>query len=110
MCVCQCCIKNHAYIVTCTNIKSELTTEQILIYEPYLQLNFPFICDLMDTSKSDEPVSPDLLSGMKMDCSSQLQAKRWSYSSLREYLDEMSLFAGKNLLVSQHACKVVVVL
>ena len=108
--VCSSMLRQKPYIVTCKNTRSELTTEQILTSEPYLQLNFPCICDLMDSSKSDEPVSPDLLSGMKMDCSSQLQAKRWSYSSLREYFDEMSLFAGKNLLVSQHACKVVVVL
>ena len=104
--VCSSVLLQKPYIVTCKNIRSKLTTEQILIFEPYLQLNFPFICDLMDSSKSDEPVSPDLLSGMKIDCSSHLQAQRWSYSSLREYLDKMSLFAGKNLLVSEHACKV----
>ena len=106
--VCSSMLLHKPYIVTCKNIRSELTTEQILIFEPYMQLNFPFICDLMDSDKSNEPVPPDLLSGMKFDCSSQLQAKRWSYSSLREYLDEMSLFAGKNLLVSAYACKIVV--
>ena len=104
--VCSSMLLQKPYVVTCKNIRSELTTEQILTSEPYLQLNFPLIYDLMDSSKSDKPVPPDLLGGMKIDCSSQLQAKRWSYSSLREYLDEMSLFAGKNLLVSQHACNI----
>ena len=101
--VCLSMLLHKPYIVTCANIRSGLTTEDILIFEPYQQLLDVLIYNLMVSRKADEPVPPGLLSGII--CSSQLQAKRWTYSSLREYLDEMSLFAGKNLLVSEHACK-----
>ena len=86
-----------------TAVCGDLSTNQILKFEPYYQLNPSTVCELMNSSKStdaDKPVSPVLLHEMRTCFEPSLQPRTHNYSSLRECLDKMSLFAGRNRIVS----------
>ena len=57
------------------------------------------VYELMDSSKNDQPVSQALLGEVSKLC--QLpQLESQNYLSLREHLDKMSIYAGRNPLVS----------
>ena len=88
------------YILNSAGISSDLSTEEILSFEPYYQLSPSSVCELMDSSKADELVSQSLLDEVKTRC--QLpQLELQSYSCLRKCIDELSIFLGRNILVSQ---------
>ena len=88
------------YILNSAGISSDLSTEEILSFEPYYQLSPSSVCELMDSSKADELVSQSLLDEVKTRC--QLpQLELQSHSCLRKCIDKLSIFSDRNLLVSQ---------
>ena len=78
---------------------NQLLTKEALFFEPYYLLSPSSVCELMDSSKSDQPVSSALLSEVR-ECCQQPQLESQSHMSLKKHLDNMSIFAGRNLLVS----------
>ena len=78
---------------------NHIFTKEALFFEPYCLLSPPTVCKLMDSSKNDQPVSPALLNEVR-ECYQQLQLESQSHLSLREHLDSMSIFVGRNPLVS----------
>ena len=57
------------------------------------------MCELMDSSKADEPVSQTLFHEVQTIC--QLHhLEPQTHSCLRKNVDELSLFAGRNPIVS----------
>ena len=86
-------------ILSCTDDNCHLSTEKVLFFEPYHLLSPSSVCELMDSSKSDQPVSPTLLNEVR-ECCQQPQLESQSNLSLRKHLDNMSIFTGRNPLVS----------
>lgn len=78
---------------------NSISSEKLLHSEPYYTLSPSSIFQLFDSKQSNEPVSPALLQEVQsiyqlpnptpQDC-----------KHLREYLDQMSMFRGRNPLVS----------
>ena len=100
--VCRSMLLHKPYILTNAGSYSDLSTKQVLEFEPYYRLSPSAVCELMDSIKTDadKPVSPTLLHEIRTCFEPSLQPKPHNYSSLREYLDRMSLFAGRNPIVS----------
>ena len=88
------------YILNSAGNSSDLSTEEILSFEPYYQLSPSSVCELTDSSKADELVSQSLLDEAKTICQSP-QLELQSYSCLRKCIDELSLFSDKNPIVSK---------
>ena len=78
---------------------TKLATKQALLFEPYHLLSPLSVCELMDDSKSNQSVSSVILNEVRERCQMP-QLEPQSYSSLRKHLDNISLFAGRNPLVS----------
>ena len=78
---------------------TKLPTKQALLFEPYHLLSPSSVCELMDDSKSNQLVSSVLLNEVRERCQMP-QLESQSYSSLRKHLDNISLFGGRNPLVS----------
>ena len=68
-------------------------------FEPYHQLRSFSIRQLLDPDKADQLVPSSLLQEVRQLCR-QSKVKPQKFCELREYLDSLSLFAGKNPLVS----------
>ena len=100
--VCRSMLLRESYILTNMGASSDFSTKQILEFEPYYQLSPSTVCELMDSIKTDadKPVSSVLLHEMRTCFEPSLQPKTRNYLSLRECLDKMSLFAGRNPIVS----------
>ena len=100
--VCRSMLLHESYILTDTGACGDLSTKQVLEFEPYYQLSPLSVCELMESIKTDadKPASPVLLHEMGTCFGPSLQLKTHNYSSLREFLDKMSLFAGRNPIVS----------
>ena len=101
--VCRSMLLHEEYILTNTGTCSDFSTKQILEFEPYYRLSSSTVCELMDSIKTgaDKLVSPVLLHEVKTCFKPSLQpSKTCNYSSLRECLDKISLFAGRNPIVS----------
>ena len=86
-------------ILSCSNDGRQLSTEKALFFEPYLLLSPTSMCHLINSSKSDQPVSSVLLNEVRDFCQ-QPQLESQSHLSLRKHLDSMSIFTGRNPLVS----------
>ena len=88
------------YILSCNNDSSDdFQTKNVLELEPYYQLSPSSVCELMESSKADEPVSQTLLHEVQTSC--QLHhLEPQTHSCLRKCVDELSLFAGRNPIVS----------
>ena len=86
-------------IRSCTNDSHQLSTEKALYFEPYHLLSPSSVCDLINSNKSDQPVSSALLNEVR-ECCQQPQLESQSHLSLRKHLDSMSIFTGRNPLVS----------
>ena len=84
-------------ILSCKNDSNQLSTEAALLFEPYHLLSSSSVCELME---SDQPVSSALLNEVR-ECCQQPQLESQSHLSLREHLDSMSIFTGRNPLVSR---------
>ena len=100
--VCSSMILRKPYILTYTGDCGDFSTKQVLEFEPYYRLRPSSVCELMDSSKTDadRPVSPVLLHEMRTCFEPSLQLKTHNYWSLKEFFDKMSLFAGRNPIVS----------
>ena len=90
------------YILSCNNETSDdFQTKNVLEFEPYYQLSPSSVCELMDSGKSDEPVSQALLKEVNsLRCPSHQLVPPQTHSSVRKCIDRSSLFAGRNILVS----------
>ena len=75
---------------------------QSLPLEPYHLLSPSSVCELFNCSNTDQPVPTTLLHEITKHFS-QLKMKPQLYKELREHLDRLSLFAGRNPLVSSVA-------
>ena len=82
-----------------------LPTQSLLPLEPYHLLRPSSVCELFNTNKADQPVPATLLQEVN-ECCHQLKVKSQVYKELREYLNRLSLFAGRNPLVSKCDCTV----
>ena len=84
-------------ILSCKDDSNQLSTETALLFEPYHLLSSSSVCELVE---SDQPVSLALLNEVR-ECCQQPQLESQSHLSLRERLDSMSIFTGRNPLVSR---------
>ena len=75
---------------------------QSLPFEPYHLLAPSYVCQLFDPNMADQPVPGPLLQEVRQFCH-QTKMKQLVLEELREHLDELSLFAGSNPLVSSVA-------
>ena len=75
---------------------------QSLPFEPYHLLSASSVCVLFNRSNADLPVPTAILHEITKHFS-QLKMKPQVYKELREHLDGLSLFAGRNPLVSSVA-------
>ena len=71
----------------------------VFSFEPYYQLSSLFIRQLFSPDKADQPVPTSFLHEVKQLCH-QSKVKSQMFCEMKEYLDSLSLFAGRNLLVS----------
>ena len=94
--VANCVLRNKLYVLSCAG-GHELLTHDAVLFEPYHTLSLPSVCELMDSSNSDQPVPSDLLNQVNEYCQHLVPQ---NHTSLREYLDNMSIYAGRNILVS----------
>ena len=94
--VANCVLRNKLFVLSCDG-GHELLTHDAVLFEPYHTLSVPSVCELMDSSNSDQPVSSDLLNQVNEYCQHLVPQ---NHTSLREYLDNMSIYAGRNILVS----------
>ena len=70
-----------------------------MLHEPYHLLSPSSVCELMDSSKGDDMISQRVLRDVKIRC--QLHwLEVQSHSSVKKHLDDMSIFAGRNPIVS----------
>ena len=90
---------HNSSILSYKDGSNQLSTEKGLFFEPYHLLSPSSVCELMDSSKSDQPVSATLLNEVR-ECCQQPQLESQSHLSLRKHLDNMSIFLGRNPLVS----------
>ena len=96
--VANCVLLNKPVILSCDG-SNQLLTNDAVFFEPYHLLSPHSVCELMDSSKSDQPVSPALLNEV-MECCQQPLLESQSHLSLRKNLDNTSIFIGRNPLVS----------
>ena len=75
---------------------------QSLPLEPYHLLSPSSVCELFNHSNADQPVPTTLLHEITKHFS-ELKMKPQVYKELREHLDKLSLFAGRDPLVSSVA-------
>ena len=85
------------------NTSDDFQTKNVLEFEPYYNLSSSSVCELMDnSSKTDEPVSKTLLKEINsFRCASHQLLPPQSHSSVRKCVDQLSMFAGRNVLVSE---------
>ena len=86
----------HSHDSTTSN---QFRTKEVLQFEPYHRLSPSSVCELIDSSKVDKIVSYILLHEVKIRCQSY-QLKLQNHSSLRKYIDEMSIFSARDPIVS----------
>ena len=72
---------------------------QSLPFEPYHQLSSSSVSQLLNPVMADQPVPAPLLHEVRKLCHYS-KMKSLVYKELREHLDKLSLFAGRNPLVS----------
>ena len=77
-------------------------TLEALPFEPYHQLSSSFVCQLLNPNIANQPVPGPLLQEVRQLCH-QTKVKPQEFCELREHLDRLSLFAGRNPLVSSVA-------
>ena len=73
-----------------------------LPFEPYHQLSSSSVCQLLNPVFDDQPVPAPFLHEVRILCRFS-KVKSLVYKELREHLDRLSLFAGRNPLVSSVA-------
>ena len=79
----------------------DFATKDVLQFEPYYRLSPSSVCELMDSSKADEIVSHSLLREVKSRCQlTQIEFEIQTHSSLKKRIDQFSIFAGRDPIVS----------
>ena len=76
---------------------------QSLPLEPYHLLSPSSVCELFNHSNADQPVPTTLLHEITKHFSQLKMKPQVYYKELREHLDKLSLFSGRDLLVSSVA-------
>ena len=76
---------------------------QSLPLEPYHLLSPSSVCELFNHSNTDQPVPTTLLHEITKHFSQLKMKPQMYYKELREHLDKLSQFAGRNPLVSSVA-------
>ena len=76
---------------------------QSLPLEPYHLLSPSSVCELFNHSNADQPVPTTLLREITKHFSQLKMKPQVFYNELREHLDKLSLFSGRNPLVSSVA-------
>ena len=74
---------------------------EALSFEPYYQLSSSSVCQLLNPIMADKPVPGPLLQEVRKLCCQLKECPK--VSELREHLDRLSLFVGRNPLVSSVA-------
>ena len=74
-----------------------------LPFEPYHQLSSSSVCQLLNPDMADKSVPGPILQEVRQLCRSQTKVKPQEFGELREHLDRLSLFPGRNPLVSSVA-------
>ena len=74
-------------------------TVQSFPFEPYHQLSSSSVCQLLNPVIADQPVPAPLLCEVRKLCRHS-KVDSLVYKELREHLDRLSLFVGRNPLVS----------
>ena len=93
-------LTDKPYIFSCANkIHKLFSTKSVLEHEPYYQLRISSVFQLLVSKNADQTVSQSLLDEVKIICQAQ-ELEQQTHSSLRKYIDEFSIFAGINLIVS----------
>ena len=77
----------------------KLRTEKTMLNEPYYQLSTFSVCELLNEKKADEPVPQNLLNEVNTRCSLSL-SEQHTHLSLREVIEEFSIFSGLKPIVS----------
>ena len=98
------------FILSYKDGSKQLSTQEALLHEPYHHLQPSSVCELMDSSKAEQHVPSDLLHEVKRFLEQSPQPQdRVLHKSVRECVDKLSMFAGRNPLVSSaHTSHVVV--
>ena len=90
---------HEPYIVSNVSATKDQFTGDIVLHEPYHLLSPYSVCQLMDSSKGDEVISQRVLRDIKIRC--QLHwLEVQSHLSVKKHVDDMSIFAGRNPIVS----------
>ena len=63
-------LRCKSIILSYKNGTNQMLTKEALFFEPYHLLSPPSVCELMDSSKNDQPVSPALLNEVRESVSS----------------------------------------
>ena len=106
-------LRHKPYILSCVSKISDKCTVDIVLHEPYHLLSPYTVCQLMDSSKGDEVISQGVLCDVKTRCQLQWLEEVQSHSSMKKHVDDMSIFAGRNPIVSvmvQLRCTTVIIL
>ena len=96
-------LKKSPYILSLKGISEECnSTEQVLLDEPYNLLRTSTVCDLMDNSKKNKLISsPSVLREVNIACQlNQSDLSPICHLCLRECVDRLSIFAGRDPIVS----------
>ena len=92
----------HKKVVPSYKDSSDRLPVQSLPFEPYHQLSSSFVCQLFNPVMADQPVPAPLLHEVRKLCHHS-KVDSPVYKELREHLDRLSLFVGRNPLVSSVA-------
>ena len=99
--VAQCMLFHKKGVPSFKDGRGYLTVEA-LPFEPYHQLSSSSICQLLNPNMADKSVPGPILQEVRQLCR-QTGVKPQEFGELREHLDRLSLFAGRNPLVSSVA-------
>ena len=92
----------HKKVVPSYKDSSGRLPVQSLPFEPYHQLSSSSVCQLLNPVMADQPVPAPLLHEVRKLCRHS-KVDSLVYKELREHLDRLSLFVGRNPLVSSVA-------
>ena len=98
--VAKCILVKKPFVLSCDG-RPTLLTKYAVPFEPYGILTPSSLCELIDSRMSDQSVSSALLNEVRKLCRLP-QLESLSYLNLREYLDKMSIFTGRDPWVSIH--------
>ena len=99
--VAQCVLLRKSVVPSYTDSSGRLPLTS-LPFEPYHQLSSSSVCQLLNPNMADQPVPGPLLQEVRQLCR-HTKVKPQVYKKLREHLDKLSLFAGRDPLVSSVA-------